>query len=131
MILRELFMTIRSRSNVHMNICEVFANVRELFWQPNGKLQKNSTKFANLREQFMILCELFMNICLRSNVHMNIREVFANVHEHFAKLRILFFATYRTCILSVCLAAIRPTSTSSIRLQIFHIGEIIMTHYFN
>ena len=78
----------------------------------------------------MILCELFMNIRSRSNVHMNIREVFANVYEHFAKLRI-FFATYRTCILSVCLAAIRPTSTSSIRLQIFHIGEIIMTHYFN
>ena len=38
----------------------------------------------------MILHELFMNIRSRSNVHMNIREVFANVYEHFVKLRILF-----------------------------------------
>ena len=50
MILRELFMNIRSRSNVHMNIHEVFANVHEhfanYFWQPNGKLQK----FHQVRE---------------------------------------------------------------------------------
>ena len=82
-MLRELFMNTHSRSNVHMNICEVSVNVHEhfanYFWQPNGKLQKNSTKFANLREQFTILRELFMNICSRSNVHMNIYEVFANV----------------------------------------------------
>ena len=30
----------------------------------------------------------------QSNVPMNIREVFANVHEHFVKLKKLYFATY-------------------------------------
>ena len=38
----------------------------------------------------MILRELFMNIRSQSNVHINIRKVFMNVHEHFTKLRKLF-----------------------------------------
>ena len=94
MILCELFMNIHSQNNVHMNIPEVFANVREHFVNFFGNLmvscKENSTKFANLRKQFTILRELFMNIRSRSNVHMNIHEVFVNVHEHFTKLRKLF-----------------------------------------
>ena len=37
---------------------------------------------------------LMHRVIQQSNVQMNISEVFANVHEHFAKLRKLYFAIY-------------------------------------
>ena len=54
---------------------------------------------------------------------MNIREVFANVHEHFAKLRKLYFATYHmyaciTVVLCTLLNLLYKAEMTSVRLSV-------------
>ena len=88
--------------NIHeafANVCEHFAKLRKLlFSNLHGRLL---TKFMNLREQFAILCKLFMNtriyilhnLAKCKQIFVKCSRMFMNISQNSGK----FFATYRIC----------------------------------